>query len=43
MALLAVLNKNGTPEGKTKGLGFAMRGPIIHINFSWEKIQTKYF
>jgi hypothetical protein len=34
---------NGTPDGKTNGLGFAIRGPIIHTNFSGEKIHKKYF
>jgi hypothetical protein len=39
--------KNGTPpatpDGKTNGLGFAIRGPIIHTNFSGEKINKKFF
>jgi hypothetical protein len=35
--------KNGTPDGKSSGLGFAIRGPIIHTNFSAEKILKKYF
>jgi hypothetical protein len=35
--------KNGTPDGKTNGLGFAIRGPIIHTNFFGEKIYKKYF
>jgi hypothetical protein len=40
MALLAVLNKNGTPVDKTNRLGFAIRGRIIHTNFfSGEKIH----
>jgi hypothetical protein len=34
--------KNGTPDGKTNGLGFANRGPITHTNFSSAKIK-KYF
>ncbi len=38
-----VLKKNGTPDGKTNGLGFAISGPIIHTNFSGEKISKKYF
>jgi len=37
-----VFKKNGTPDGKTNGLGFAVRGPIIHTNFSGEKIHKKY-
>jgi hypothetical protein len=44
MALLAVLNKNGTPEGKTNGLGFAIRGPIITILGKKSKLNTyNYF
>jgi hypothetical protein len=35
--------KNGTPDGKTNGLGFAISGPIIHTNFSGEKIRKKFF
>jgi hypothetical protein len=35
--------KNGTPDGKTIGLGFANSGPIIHKNFSSEKIHKKFF
>ena len=34
---------NGTPDIKTNGLGFAVRGPIIHTNFSGGKIHKKYF
>jgi hypothetical protein len=34
--------KNGTPDGKTNGLGFANSGLIIHTNFSGEKIH-KFF
>ncbi len=34
--------ENGTPDGKTNGLGFANIGPIIHTNFSSTKIQQKY-
>ena len=34
--------KNGTPDGKTNGLFFAIRGPIIHTSFSGEKIPKKY-
>ena len=37
-----VLKKNGTPDGKTNGLGFAISGPIIHTNFSGEKIHKKF-
>ncbi len=37
------LKKNGTPDDKTNGLGFAIRGPIIHTNFSGERIPQKYF
>jgi hypothetical protein len=33
--------KNGTPDGKTNGLGFANSGPIH--NLSGEKIPKKYF
>jgi hypothetical protein len=33
--------KNGTPDGKTNGLGFAISGPIMHTNFSGEKIPKK--
>ncbi len=32
-----------TPDGKSSGLGFAISGPIIHTNFSGEKIPPKYF
>jgi hypothetical protein len=32
--------KNGTPDGKTNGLGFAISGLIIHKNFSGEKTTT---
>jgi hypothetical protein len=35
--------KNGTPDGKTNGLGFAISGPIIHTNCSGQKIPKKYF
>jgi hypothetical protein len=35
------LKRNGTPDGKTNGLGFAISGPIIHTNFSGEKIPKK--
>ena len=28
------LKKNGTPDSKTNGLGFAISGPIIHTNFN---------
>jgi hypothetical protein len=38
-----VFKKNGTPDGKTNGLSFAISGPIIHTNFSGEKIRKKYF
>jgi hypothetical protein len=38
-----VKKKNGTPDGKTNGLGFAIRSPIIHTNFSGAKIHKKYF
>ena len=34
--------KNGTPDGKTNGLSFAIRGPIIHTNFSRKKIPKKH-
>ena len=34
---------NGTPDGKTNGLGFAISGPIIHTNCSGEKIRKKFF
>jgi hypothetical protein len=34
---------NGTPDGKTNGLGFAIRGPIIHTNFFGENVHKKYF
>jgi hypothetical protein len=37
------LKKNGTPDGKTNGLGFAISGLIIHTNFSGGKIHKKYF
>ncbi len=37
------IKKNGTPDGKTNGLGFAINGPIIHTNFSGEKIPQKCF
>ena len=37
------LKKYGTPDGKTNGLGFANRGPIIHTNFSSAKIQKNTF
>ena len=37
------LKKNGTPDGKTNGLGFGNSGPIIHTNFSGEKIHKKFF
>jgi hypothetical protein len=35
--------KNGTPDGKSNGLGFANSGPIIHTNFSGEKVHKKCF
>jgi hypothetical protein len=35
--------KNGTPDGKTNSFGFANCGPIIHTNFSGEKIHKKFF
>jgi hypothetical protein len=35
--------KNGTPDDKTNGLGFAIRGPINNTHFSGEKIPKKYF
>jgi len=35
-------NKNGTPDGRTNGLGLANRGPIIHTNFSSKKKRKKY-
>jgi hypothetical protein len=35
--------KNCTPDGKTNGLGFEISGPIIHTNFSGEKIPKTYF
>jgi hypothetical protein len=28
---------NGTPDGKTNDLGFAIRGSITHTNFSGRK------
>ncbi len=34
--------KYGTPDGNTNGLGFAISSPIIHTNFSGEKIQKKF-
>ncbi len=37
------LKENGTPDGKTNGLGFANSGPIIHTNFSGEKIHKTFF
>ena len=37
------LKKNGTPDGKTNSLGFSNSGPIIHTNFSGEKIHKKFF
>jgi hypothetical protein len=39
---MVFLTKNGTPDGKSSGLGFAIRGPIIHTNFSAEKIPKIY-
>ncbi len=35
--------KYGTPDGKTNGLGFAIRGPIIHTNFFGEKFTKNTF
>jgi hypothetical protein len=40
---MVLKKKNGTPDGKTNGLGSAIRGLIIHTNFSGEKIPQKYF
>jgi hypothetical protein len=34
---------NAFPDGKTNGFGFAISGPIIHTNFSGEKIHKKFF
>ncbi len=36
------LKKDGTPDGKTNSLGFAISGPIIHTNFSGEKVHKKF-
>jgi hypothetical protein len=37
------IKENGTPDGKTNSLGFAISGPIIHTIFSGKKIPQKYF
>jgi len=36
-----VKKKNGTPYGKTNGLGFAISSPIIHTKFSGKKNPQK--
>jgi hypothetical protein len=34
---------NGSPDGKTNGLGFANRGPKIHTNIFSAKIQKNTY